>query len=98
MAVPVECHGGGLGWAWLRNLNLFSQSYCATHFNRLSSICGQPDPLVHGGAYMRYAPAPVHPLTRFVRRVDAAVWMAVHALSWVCAALMATVAVVGVAR
>lgn len=47
---------------------------------------------------MRYTPAPIHPVTAFVRRLDSFVWMAVNVLGLMCASLMVTIAVVGVVR
>lgn len=45
---------------------------------------------------MRYTPAPIHPVTSIMRRLDYLVWSTAHALMICCAALMVVVAVVGV--
>lgn len=43
---------------------------------------------------MRYTPAPVHPITSIVRRLDALVWATAHVLAWVCVGLVVVAGVV----
>jgi hypothetical protein len=75
-----------------------SEICCVTHCVDVDSLGGQVDRHPRRSLTMRYTPAPVHPVTSFVRRLDSYVWMCAHALSWVCGALFVTIAVVGVVR
>lgn len=47
---------------------------------------------------MRYTPAPIHPVTSFVRSIDYCVWATAHALAICCAALLVAAAVVEAAQ